>query len=117
MILSLTIVRYRKWLIPFALLAMAVHRLPMWLQKGCTFWKLLGSGKNGTFSLAPDWQQWGLLAVWDDREDFDQFYERSFITKWWHLFAQEKWTILCEPLQSRGKWDGKEPFGNPNIQD
>ncbi len=117
MIVSLTIVRYRKWLIPFALLAMAVHRLPMWLQKGCSFWKLLGSGKNGTFSLAPDWQQWGLLAVWDNREAFDRFYERSFTAEWWHLFAQEKWTILCEPLQSHGKWDGKEPFGNPNIQD
>jgi hypothetical protein len=117
MIVSLTIVRYRKWLIPFALLAMAVHRLPMLLQKGCSFWKLLGSGKNGTFSLAPDWQQWGLLAVWDTREDFDRFYERSFIAKWWRIFGQEKWTVVCEPLQSHGKWDGKEPFGNPNIQD
>jgi hypothetical protein len=115
MIVSLTIVRYRKRFVPFALLAMAIHRLPMWMQKGCTFWKLMGSGKNGTFSLAPDWQQWCLLAVWDSRQEFDRFYEGSSITKWWNLFAIEKWTILCEPLQSHGKWDGKEPFGNPNI--
>jgi hypothetical protein len=115
MIVSLTIVRYRKRFVPFALLAMAIHRLPMWMQKGCTFWKLMGSGKNGTFNLAPDWQQWGLLAIWDKCEDFDNFYGHSFIAKWWNIFTVEKWTILCEPLQSHGKWDGKEPFGNPNI--
>lgn len=117
MLLSLTILRYKKPLVPFALVAMALHRLPMWLQQGCTFWKLLGSGKNGTFDLSPDWQQWGLLAVWDEREDFDRFYSSSFISKWWNAFATEKWTILCEPLQSHGKWDGKQPFGKVNVND
>ena len=114
MIVSLTITRYRKVFVPFALLAMAVHRLPMMLQKGCSFWKLLGSGRNGTFDLQPDWQQWGLLAVWDRREDFERFAERSFIAKWWKLFGAETWTVLCQPMQSHGKWDGKEPFGKPN---
>ncbi|HEY0246070.1 MAG TPA: DUF3291 domain-containing protein [Mucilaginibacter sp.] len=113
--MSLTIIRYRKPFIPFALLAMAVHRLFMWLQKGCTFWKLLGSGHNGTFDLQPDWQQWGLLAAWEDREDFDRFYAHSFVSGWWKVLAAETWTILCQPLQSHGKWGGKEPFGNPVI--
>ncbi|WP_246230508.1 hypothetical protein [Mucilaginibacter humi] len=87
MIVSLTIVRYKKWQIPFALSAMAIHRLFLWLQKGCTFWKLLGSGKNGTFDLQPDWQQWGLLAVWDERSSFEQFYQQSFIAFWWNFFG------------------------------
>lgn len=116
MIVSLTIVRYRKAFIPFALIAMAVHRLPIRFQKGCTFWRLLGSGKNGSFDLQPDWQQWGLLVCWEKREGFDAFYQRSFISRWWRFFKTEQWTILCEPLQSHGKWSGKEPFGNPNIQ-
>jgi len=116
MIVSLTIVRYRKSLIPFALLAMAIHRLPLIFTKQCTFWKLLGSGRNGTFDLQPDWQQWGLLAVWDDREAFDRFYNDSFINSWWNIFTTEKWTIVCEPLQSHGKWDSKEPFGKPDIK-
>jgi len=116
MIVSLTIIRYRKLFVPFALLAMALHRLFMWLQKGCTFWKLLGSGHNGTFDLQPDWQQWGLLAVWEDRDDFDRFYTHSFVAWWWRILAKETWTILGQPLQSHGKWDSKEPFGNPNIQ-
>jgi hypothetical protein len=116
MIVSITIVRYRKFLIPFALLAMAIHRLPLMLNKHCSFWKLLGSGRNGTFDLQPDWQQWGLLAAWDGREAFDQFYNNSFINNWWKIFTAEKWTILCEPLQSHGKWDGKEPFGKPDVK-
>lgn len=116
MIVSLSIVRYRKAFIPFALLAMAVHRLPMMLQNGCSFWKLLGSGRNGTFDLQPDWQQWGLLAVWDNREAYDSFVKTSFVSKWWQTLGTERWTLLCEPVQSHGKWDGKEPFGKPNSK-
>jgi hypothetical protein len=117
MIVSLTLVRYRKAFIPFALLAMALHRLPMMLQKGCTFWKLMGCGRNGSFDLTPDWQQWGLMASWDSREDFDQFYRNSFISAWWKKLATESWTLLAEPLQAHGKWDGDEPFGQPNVKD
>ena len=116
MIVSLTIVRYRKTFVPFALLAMAVHRLPLWFTQGCTFWKLLGCGHNGTFDLQPDWQQWGLLAVWDDRESFDEFYNSSFVSRWWKTLTRESWTVLCEPLQSHGYWDGREPFGKPDGQ-
>jgi hypothetical protein len=116
MIVSLTMVRYRKRIVPFALLAMAMHRVPMRQQQGCSFWQLVGSGKNGTFSLKPDWQQWGLLAVWDNREAFDRFYQDSFVSRWWNRYGCEKWTVLCEPLQSHGQWEGKEPFGHENIQ-
>lgn len=113
MIVSLTLVRYRPLFIPFALLAMALHRLPLLFTKKCSFWKLLGCGKNGTFDLKPDWQQWGLIAVWDNQDDFNKFYNSSFISRWWKIFSCEQYTILCEPLASHGKWSGKEPFGKP----
>lgn len=115
MIVSLTIIRYRKTFIPFALLAMALHRLPLMFAHGCSFWKLLGCGHNGSFDLQPDWQQWGLLAVWDDHESVDEFYRSSFVSRWWKVLGRESWTVLCEPLQSHGRWDGKEPFGQPNV--
>ncbi len=115
MIVSLTIVRYKKRYIPFALMAMAVHRLFMARQTDCSFYKLMGSGKNGTFDTKPDWQQWALLAVWNDRESFDLFYRDSKVVKWWDKYEVEKWTILLSPLQSHGKWEGKEPFGNPKA--
>jgi hypothetical protein len=117
MIVSLTMVRYRRAFIPLALLAMALHRLPLRRQKGCTFWKLLGSGRNGTFDLHPDWQQWGLLAVWETHDDFGLFYQTSFLSRWWKKLSIESWTLLCEPLQSHGKWDGREPFGKPAAEE
>lgn len=110
MIVSLSIVRYRTLFIPFALLAMAIHRLPLAMNKHCSFWKLMGCGRNGTFDLQPDWQQLGLLAMWNSPEDFRDFNERSFISWWWKAFTLERWTVLSVPLASHGKWDGKEPF-------
>lgn len=111
MIVSLTIVRYPKKLIPLAFLSMAVHRLPLMLNGGCTFYKLMGSGRNGTFDLTPDLQQWALLAVWKTQKDFDEFKERSFVSRWWKNFAQEQWTVLLQPITSHGSWDKQQPFG------
>jgi len=113
MLVSLTLIRYSKWGMPMALLAMALHRIPLFFNPKIKFWKLMGCGKNGTFDLNPDWQQWGLLAVWDSEADFNSFYSDSLISKWWKWFAREQWTVLAEPLSSHGKWAGKEPFGNP----
>ncbi|WP_026898391.1 DUF3291 domain-containing protein [Daejeonella oryzae] len=110
MILSLTIVRYRPLFVPLALLAMALHRIPLTFTKNCSFWKLVGCGKNGSFDLNPDWQQWGLLAVWNSMDDYEKFNKLSFISGWWKIFCKEQWTILGEPLHSHGKWSGKEPF-------
>jgi hypothetical protein len=110
MIVSLTVVRYKKRFIPFALLAMALHRIPLALNYNCRFWKLMGSGRNGAFDLRPDWQQWALLATWNEKTGFQQFFQNSFISKWWKVFCLEQWTILLEPLSGHGKWDNKEPF-------
>ncbi|MBE7179540.1 MAG: DUF3291 domain-containing protein [Mucilaginibacter polytrichastri] len=110
MIVSLSLIRYKKTAVPAAFFAMAIHRFPLWLSNKCRFWKLMGCGKNGTFDIHPDWQQWALLTTWDNRADFDTFFSGSFIPKWWRFFSAEVYTIICEPLESHGKWDGQEPF-------
>lgn len=111
MLVSLTIIRYSKLAVPIAFAAMAVHRLPLSFNSNCTFWKLMGSGKKGSFDKEPDLQQWALLAVWKTEEDWKRFQNRSFVSHWWKFFAAETFTILCEPLTSHGLWDGKQPFG------
>ncbi len=115
MVTTLTIIRYRKLFIPFALLAMAIHRLPLLFEPGCTFWKLMGSGRNGTFDLRPDLQQWALLTVWKDKIQYDRFCNNSFISCWWKAFYAETWTVILQPISAHGKWDGKEPFGGPVL--
>jgi hypothetical protein len=110
MIVSFSIVRYRNLFIPLAFLAMAIHRLPLWLNSECKFWKLMGCGKNGTFDLQPDWQQWALMAVWGSEDEFQKFKSNSFIAWWWKTFAFEEWTLLVAPLASHGEWNGIDPF-------
>jgi heme-degrading monooxygenase HmoA len=94
---------------------MALHRLPLFLNRRCHFWKLMGSGRNGTFDIKADLQQWALLTVWNNEHDYQSFYKKSFITSWWTRFASETFTILCKPLSSHGTWDQKEPFGKPET--
>ena len=116
---TLTIIRYPKRFIYFALLAMAIHRLPLWLNKKISFYKLMGSGKNGSFDKHPDWQQWGIFAVSlqpneivdaKESELMKQLYG-SFISKWYRIFNCETWTIFLTPIEGHGYWDGRQPFG------
>jgi hypothetical protein len=119
MLITLTIIRYPKKYIPFAVVAMAVHRLPLWLNKNISFYKLLGCGKNGTFDRHPDWRQWGILAAQPKGATVAGFIKSShirelygsFIGKWLTFFNCETWTIFLEPLEGHGKWDGKDAFG------
>jgi heme-degrading monooxygenase HmoA len=113
MLVSLTIVRYPKIYIPIAFISMAIFRVPLFFNKSIKFSKLLGCGKNGTFDINPDYQQWGLMVVWDSKEDFQRFKNDSFIWKFWRLFTSEQWNSLYIPSESHGKWDNKEPFGSP----
>ena len=124
MTVTLTILNYRKRFIPFALLAMFFFRLPLWLNKKISFWKLLGSGKNATFDKNPDWQQWGILSVessklkvesWEHADPegnllYKELYG-AFIAKWIRLFNCEVWTVFLEPIEGHGTWDGKRVFG------
>lgn len=112
MIVSLTIVRYPKKFIPLAFISMAILRLPLLFQKGLTFNKLLGCGRNGTFDIQPDWYQWGFIGVWDTENDHENF-KTSIVWRFWKRFTAEQWTLLCHPYESHGLWNGITPFGTP----
>ncbi|NBA88864.1 DUF3291 domain-containing protein [Emticicia sp. CRIBPO] len=116
MYVSLTIAKYSGIRSPMGFLSMALFRLFLYPDSRVLFYKLLGTGKNGTFDMKPDFFSWGLLATWKNKEDFDDFLRTSFIGKYWKLFSSENWTILCQPLQSHGQWDGKKPFHSTSEQ-
>lgn len=117
---TLTIARYPKQHIYFALLAMAVHRLPLLFNKSISFYKLMGSGKNGTFDKHPDWQQWAILAVHKKTFNPQDLHQPahcrklygSFIHRWWKFFNCEIYTMAMEPMEGHGRWDDRQPFGN-----
>ncbi len=117
MFATLTIIRYKKIAIPFAFLAMAIHRLPLWMNKKISFYKLMGCGKNGTFDKTPDWQQWAILTVqksnnfsFDDDTTNDLILGK-FVAKWLAFFNCDTYTLLLDPIESHGLWDKKKVFG------
>lgn len=110
MIVALTITKFRNTTIPFAFLGMALLRIPLWLNKKCTFWKLMGCGKNAQVDLAPDFKHWAVLTTWENKADCDAFYNSSLVIKWFRLFGFEEFTTLLNPLSSHGLWSNKQPF-------
>jgi hypothetical protein len=116
---TLTIIRYPPRYAFFGLLAMAVHRFPLWFNKNISFFKLLGCGKNGSFDMHPDWQQFGIFAVNNQpgvdpvnggQHLINELYG-PLVEKWIRFFHCETWTIFLEPLEGHGTWDRKQPFG------
>lgn len=78
----------------------------------------MGSGKNGTFDIHPDWQQWGIFAINsqpvalnNSEEDVLIKLYGPFINNWISFFNCETWTVFLEPIEGHGSWDGKQPFG------
>ncbi len=113
---------------------MAIHRFPLWANKRISFFKLMGSGKNGTFDKTPDLQQWAILTVQgsrlkveDEVEGEAPLFENptelrdvlgNFIAKWLSFFNCETYTLLLQPLETHGLWDRKKVFGDsPPVKD
>lgn len=119
MLVSCTIIRYPKKFIFFALMAMAIHRLPLSFKKSIYFFKLMGSGRNGSFDIHPDWQQWAILAAHKHPftpalEEPDAIITKLYgrlINRWFRLFQCQTSTLFLEPIEGHGKWDNKDPFG------
>lgn len=78
--------------------------------QGLRFWKLLGSGKGGGFSLEPNWSRYGFLGVWETFADADTFFDKSKLMQKYRRHADEIWTIRLLPARSHGKWSGTNPF-------
>ncbi len=107
---TLTIIRYRKRFIPLALLSMAVFHIPFWIRRDIIFYKLMGSGKSGSFDKVPDLQQWAIFTV-QQQVNREQLHP-GFISKWLRFFSCEVCSFILEPLDSKGKWDGVALFEN-----
>lgn len=110
MIVALTITKYKTYYIPFAFIGMALLRLPLWLNRKCKFWRLMGSGKDAQVDLPPDYKHWAVLTTWNEIGHCDKFYETSVVIKWFRFFGSEEFTVFLNPLASHGLWAGKNVF-------
>jgi hypothetical protein len=111
---TLIITRYPWWAVPFAFLSMMLFRLPLMAGKGISFWRLMGSGRNGSFDKVPDLQQWALILV--HQQPFNQLDKNrltcsGFINAYHKLFRVKVTAYLLEPIEGHGLWNGKKVFG------
>ena len=107
MFCTLIITRYPKYCGTFGLISMALFRVPLYFNKKIKFFKLLGSGKNGTFDIYPDLNQWGVLFTADDIDAKAP----AFIYKYFKFFRCDVKEFLLQPVEGHGLWDKKKVFG------
>lgn len=89
---------------------MALARLPGLRPARAEFWKLCGSGTGEGFTPRPNWQVWGILAVWPDPATARDAVTREPVFRRWRAHTAETWTILLSPASARGRWSGQSPF-------
>lgn len=122
-ITTLTIVRYEDvsgklwafWMMQFA------HR-HLKRVKGCSFYKLMGSGKEG-FDPKPDWTTYALLQVWDSEEYAETFFTTSPLVAQYRRRSAEMGSFYLKSIKAHGAWSGGNPFavhpdpdpGNPKV--
>jgi hypothetical protein len=119
----LFITRYRIPFIPFAFLSMAWFHVPLFLNRKINFYKLMGTGKNGTFDIRPDFGQWTLMAFYNERDFPGEITGQDptlilgkFIPYWWSLFCSSVHHVVLEPVAGHGTWDGKQFLESNNKQ-
>ncbi len=73
----------------------------------------MGSGKNGTFDIRPDFNQWAIMVFFDEDqfplEDIQRLLG-NFIIGWWRFFNADTRFFLLEPYAGHGTWDGLSFF-------
>jgi heme-degrading monooxygenase HmoA len=99
--------------IPWLLGRLVTDRGRVRRAHGVSFAKLLGTTSTGTFQPRDaDLRRWALLTCWTTREAAGDW-ERSRVADRWRDAATETLRLELTPLSSRGRWSGREPFGQP----
>ena len=100
--------------VPRAVARMALDRTPVRRAPGVRFAKLLGTGDGRTFTARDaDPHRWGLLTTWASADDARRFDRSSPVPAAWRSLAEEELRLDLRPTSSRGRWSGRQPFGDP----
>jgi hypothetical protein len=95
-----------------ALLRMARDPRRLRALPGVRFAKMLGTGRGRTFGPGDaDPTRYAALVVWDSEP------ASAEVDRGWRRIADRSARIDLEPLHSRGRWSGQEPFDPPARTD
>ncbi|MDB5270297.1 MAG: Spheroidene monooxygenase [Hymenobacter sp.] len=97
---------HRRW----ALAQMGTAPPQLQRVPGLRFSKLLGSGAANGFGVWPNFDRYGLMAVWEDVAFAEAFFSRNPLWAAYQQRSAEQWTVHLAPIKAQGLWDGKSPF-------
>ena len=109
-ITTVTVFRFPPRARAWALAQMALARPLLRHVQGLRFSRLMGSGRGIGFTLAPDWDRYALLAVWNSRDDAHSFLANSRFMRRYGRRAISQWSVCLQTAAAHGAWDGHNPF-------
>ncbi|MDO7873619.1 spheroidene monooxygenase [Hymenobacter sp. ASUV-10] len=77
---------------------------------GLRFFQLLGSGAASGFGSWPNFDRYGLLAVWESAAAAEAFFQQHPLWQEYEQRSREMWQAQLAPLKAHGLWDGQQPF-------
>ena len=81
--------------------------------EGLQFFKFLGTGGGSGFSLSPDFSTYAFLGVWNDRSQYNDCVNEHPVFLQYKEKASSQRELVLSPVNSHGKWSGKNPFKTP----
>ena len=91
------------------ILRLMFARLGLWKTPGLKFYKHMGSGKNGGFSIHPSGTHQALFCVFQDNASLEQFYQSSRLIRWYRSHAQDFFSVKLKAYSIKGQWSGFAP--------
>lgn len=89
---------------------MGFARWPLSRIPELQFWKLCGSGPDGSFTLRFNPSVYTVLCVWPDEDTArDRLQNHPLFKRYGHMCSEQA-QILMTPVSTRGAWSGTEPF-------
>lgn len=79
-------------------------------EKEMPFGLMLGTGSGNGFSMYPDWSRYALCSSWASPDAAQKFLATSLLAKRLAERSSEVWSVLMQPVVSRGAWGGRNPF-------
>ena len=78
--------------------------------KGCSFYRLMGTGKRNGFDPRPDFSTYALLMVWEDEFAAKSFMNKSNLISTYISKSERHFTFYMKNIKSHGVWSGVNPF-------
>jgi len=102
----LLLVRFRSGAVPWGLSRLVRGERALGNVPGLRFARVLGSGRDGGFGLAPGFDHQGLMCFFDDEDSARAFAQEAPVMRAYRDHASESLLALLRATSCRGSWSG-----------